>query len=162
MDHKNHDKVFFSTFAIVLSALFGIFFICIMAARMLDTGELHKDEEGSRARLEERIKPLGQVITDNSELAKLQAAAPKREPMSGEQVYAKLCTGCHAAGVMGAPKATDALAWAERRKALGGLDGLVASAIKGKGQMPARGGDPSLSDDEVKASVEHILKAAGI
>ncbi|HEX4895196.1 MAG TPA: c-type cytochrome [Solimonas sp.] len=162
MDHKNHDKVFFSTFAIVLSALFGIFFICIVAARILDTGEIHQDEAVTRGLLEERIKPLGQVITDNSELAKLQAAAPKREPMSGEQVYAKLCAGCHDAGVLGAPKTGDKLAWGERRKANGGLEGLVASAIKGKNQMPAKGGDPSLSDDEVKASVEHLLKLTGI
>ena len=36
MAHKNHDQVFFINFGMVLAALFGIFFVCIIAARLLD------------------------------------------------------------------------------------------------------------------------------
>ncbi len=161
MDHQNHDKVFFINFSMVMAGLFAIFFICIVAARLLDTGEVNADP-GANARIEARIKPVGSVITDEAALQQLAAAAPKREPLTGEQVNAKLCGGCHLAGVLGAPKESDKGAWAARLAAAGGLDGLVASAIKGKGAMPAKGGDPSLTEDEIKASVEHILKTAGL
>lgn len=161
MDHQNHDKVFFVNFGMVMAGLFAIFFICILAARLIDTGETINDP-GANARIEERIKPVGSVITDAAALQQLAAAAPKREPMSGEQVNAKLCGGCHLAGVLGAPKEGDKAAWSARRSAAGGLDGLVASAIKGKGAMPPKGGDPSLTDDEIKAAVEYILKHAGL
>ncbi|HEY0974656.1 MAG TPA: c-type cytochrome [Solimonas sp.] len=161
MDHQNHDKVFFVNFSMVMGGLFAIFVVCLVAASLIDTGEIHADPDAD-ARIEARIKPVGSVITDEAALLQLAAAAPKREPMTGEQVNTKLCAGCHMAGVMGAPKENDKGAWSARKSAAGGVDGLVASAIKGKGQMPAKGGDPSLTDDEVKAAVEVILKAAGV
>ena len=39
---------------------------------------------------------------------------------------------------------------------------LLASSIKGKNQMPARGGDASLSDAEMKAAIEEMLKQTGL
>ena len=36
------------------------------------------------------------------------------------------------------------------------------SAIKGKNAMPARGGDPSLSDEEVRAAVEYMREQSGV
>ena len=48
-----------------------------------------------------------------------------------------------------------------KRKAAG-MSALLANSIKGKNQMPARGGDPSLSDAEVKAAVELMLKQTGV
>lgn len=158
MEHKNHDQVFFRTFALVLGALFGIFFICIVAARLLDTGEVYADG-GAEARLVERIKPVGQVVTDPAVLVKMAAANKvARAAYTGEQVMQKVCTACHSAGLLDAPKTGDKAAWASRLKSNGGLDGLVASAIKGKGAMPPRGGDADLSDAEVKAAVELMLK----
>ena len=162
MAHKNHDQVFFINFGMVLAALFGIFFVCIVAARLLDAGDEHADPH-AQARLEERIKPVGQVITDPSVLVKMAAASQaSREPMTGEQVYAKVCTGCHAAGVLNAPKVGDKAAWSERLKAQGGLEGIVKKAISGINNMPPRGGDASLSDDEIKSAVEHMLKQTGL
>lgn len=157
MEHKNHDQVFFKTFALVLGALFGIFFVCIIAARILDTGEVY-DDGGAGARLEERIKPVGQVVTDPAVLVKMAAATKvARAPYSGEQVNQKVCAACHGSGLLGAPKTGDKGAWAARIKDAGGLDGLVASAIKGKASMPPRGGDGDLSDDEVAAAVKLLV-----
>jgi len=161
VDQNGHDKVFFSNFGMVMAGLFGIFFICIVAARMIVGGE-KKEDPAALARVEERIKPVATVITDPAALVKLAAAAPAREPMTGEQVNTKLCAGCHAAGVLGAPKTGDAAAWSARKSAAGGLDGLVNSALHGKNAMPPKGGDPSLSDDEIKAAVEFLLKQAGV
>jgi len=96
--NQNHDQVFFIQFGAVLAALFGIFFICIIAARSLDSGDEHADP-GALARLEARIKPVGEVVTDPAVLVKAAAAAQAARPvLTGEEVYAKVCTGCHAAG----------------------------------------------------------------
>ncbi len=80
----------------------------------------------------------------------------------GKAVFNKTCRMCHATGVAGAPKLGDKAAWAPRAKK--GLDTLVQHAIKGfkgsKGLMPARGGNPSLSDAEVKAAVQYMLDQA--
>lgn len=159
MDDKNHDKVFFQTFAIVLGALFSIFFICITAARMIDSaGEVYADE-GAKARLEERIRPAGQVVTDPAALLQLASAGKvAREPYTGPQLVQKVCGACHGTGMLGAPKAGDKAAWTPRLKANGGIDGLVASAIKGKGSMPPRGGDADVSDAELKAAITELTK----
>jgi len=38
-----------------------------------------------------------------------------------------------------------------------GTAGLLQSALKGKGAMPPKGGNPSLSDDDVRAAVEFMV-----
>jgi cytochrome c5 len=58
---------------------------------------------------------------------------------------------------MNAPKPGDKAAWAPRLAA--GIDGLTASAIKGKGMMPAKGGS-SASDAEIKAVVAYMVNAS--
>lgn len=161
MDHKDHDKVFFANFGMVMAALFGIFFVCILAANLIDSGDAHADP-ARVARIEERIKPVSNVVTDPAALVQVAAAAPARAPMTGEQVNGKLCAGCHGAGVLGAPKTGDKAAWAARLSAAGGAAALAASAAKGKNAMPPKGGDPSLSDDEIRAAVEYLLKQSGV
>ncbi|MBL0289967.1 MAG: cytochrome c5 family protein [Betaproteobacteria bacterium] len=84
------------------------------------------------------------------------AAAPAAA--DGKKVYDTACVACHATGVAGAPKFADKAAWAPRLKT--GADALYASALKGKGAMPAKGGNAALSDAEVKASVDYMTAAA--
>lgn len=159
MEHKDHDKVFVSTFGLVLAALGAIFFVCIIAARMLIPEQAPTPEV--LAKLEERIKPIGQVVTDPAALIKVKAKV-ERAPFTAEQVLSNACNACHTAGILGAPKDGDKAAWAARAAAAGGLEGLTASAIKGKNSMPARGGNPDLSDEEIKAAVAAMLKQAGV
>lgn len=77
----------------------------------------------------------------------------------GKSVYNKTCSLCHAAGVAGAPKPGDKADWGPRIAQ--GNDTLYKHAIEGftgsKGAMPARGGGASLTDDEVKAAVDHMV-----
>lgn len=161
MEHKDHDKVFFVNFAMVLGALFGIFFICVLAARLLVGGGM-RDEGEDAARLEDRIRPVGTVVTDPSALVKVAVAAPVRAPYTGADVAARVCNACHLAAVLGAPKNGDTAAWDARKQAAGGLDGLVASAIKGKNAMPPRGGAVDLTDDELRAAIEQLMKQPGV
>ena len=78
---------------------------------------------------------------------------------TGEQVYKAVCAGCHDAGAAGAPKFADAAAWAGPNAT--GLQAMVASVIKGKGAMPAKGGNPALDDFEVARAVVYMANSAG-
>lgn len=159
MDTHNHDKVFIVTFLAVLGFL-GAFTVAILIIANVLAPEA--PAEIAQTRIEERIKPIGQVITDPAALLKVSAApAAARAPMSGADVVAKNCSACHGTGVLDAPKIGDKTAWG-KLKAVDGLAGLVASTIKGKNAMPPRGGDPSLTDAEIKAAVEQMLKQAGV
>lgn len=89
-----------------------------------------------------------------------QGAAPAGDDLAtGEKVFKQTCSLCHAAGVGGAPRFGDAADWGKRAEQ--GMDTLYTHAINGftgqKGMMPAKGGNTSLSDDEVKAAVHYMV-----
>ena len=87
------------------------------------------------------------------------APAPAAAPASGagEALYKQVCVACHAAGVAGAPKLGDKAAWAPRIGT--GLETLYASATKGKGAMPPKGGSAA-SDADIHAAVDYMVSAA--
>lgn len=89
--------------------------------------------------------------------APAKAAAPmtKADLVKGQQAYTQACAFCHDKGIAGAPKTGDKTVWSARLAK--GNDALYASALKGKGAMPAKGGNPSLSDDKVKAAVDYLV-----
>jgi cytochrome c5 len=155
---QNPDKVFMANFSKVMAGLGAIFAICLIAASFVAGVEI-RDSEGLEALKAERLAPIGRVATDSSQLT-VAVADTQREPLSGAEVNERVCAGCHAAGVLGAPKTGDNVAWSERFAQ--GLDTLVEHSINGIRQMPARGGDSSLSDDEVRDAVVHLLEAADI
>ena len=92
-------------------------------------------------------------------VAAAAASAPAVAGKSGEEVYKSVCLMCHAAGLMNAPKFGDKAQWAPRIAQ--GYDTLVSHAVKGIRTMPAKGGNPALSDAEVAAAVKHMANAAG-
>ena len=89
------------------------------------------------------------------------AAPQKAGPADGKAVYDKVCFACHQQSVAGSPKLGDKDAWAPRLKQ--GIDGLVQSVIKGKGAMPPRAGNPSLSDAEIarRGGLHGLAKQVG-
>jgi cytochrome c5 len=98
-----------------------------------------------------------------------EAAAPTAAPAApmaaggntakGEDIYKQTCFACHAAGVAGAPKLGDKAAWAPRIAQ--GIDTLYTHSIKGfqgkAGMMPAKGGNVTLPDADVKAAVDYMV-----
>jgi cytochrome c5 len=92
------------------------------------------------------------------------AATPTTAALAvdGAAIYKKSCSLCHAGGVAGAPKFGDKAQWTERIAQ--GNEVLYTHAIKGfkgkTGVMPAKGGSASLTDDQVKAAVDHMVAAA--
>jgi cytochrome c5 len=77
----------------------------------------------------------------------------------GEPVYRATCAACHDAGVAGAPKLGDAAAWQGRLDK--GVDAMLEIVVRGvqgySGTMPPRGGNPALSDAELRGAIEFML-----
>ena len=78
-----------------------------------------------------------------------------------ESVYNGLCVNCHGIAALAAmiPQTGDTAAWGPRIDK--GIDILYGNAINGYtgelGMMPAKGGNPALNDEEVKAAVDYII-----
>ena len=81
---------------------------------------------------------------------------------SGQEVYGAACAVCHQAGVAGAPKFGDSGAWQARIAK--GNDKLYSNAINGyvgkAGVMPAKGGRPDLSNEEVENAVDYMTESS--
>ena len=73
----------------------------------------------------------------------------------GKVIYVQTCAACHANGVANAPRLADKAAWEPRLKS--GKDALLVSVLKGKGAMPPKGGNASLSEDDVRAALDYIV-----
>ena len=120
-----------------------------------------------------RLKPVGELVLA-SDLLPVdgkpeegigQTASVAIAPVAAasgadkiQAIYTASCAACHMSGAAGAPKQGDKLAWAPRIK--NGNGALYNSAIKGKNAMPAKGGNASLSDDDVKAVVDYMVSQA--
>src|SRR5262245_56399068 len=97
-----------------------------------------------------RIAPVG--VSDYKDVTDVKSMK------TGEQVFQAQCTACHATGAVGAPKLGDEAAWGPRVKT--GLDALMNSALKGKGNMPPQGGGDA-TDFEIARAVGFMANNSG-
>ena len=137
---------------IVLSFILPIIII-ILLVKLVTTGEQvgAGSDILSPEATQKRIAPV-------AKLDLVDASGPKVFK-TGEQVYKAVCAGCHDSGAAGAPKFADAAAWAGPNAT--GLQSMVASVVKGKGAMPAKGGNPALDDFEIERAVVYLANSAG-
>jgi cytochrome c5 len=106
-----------------------------------------------------RIKP---VVTLADLLGDTSKADQESQPVaakSAKELFDGACMACHGTGVAGAPKLGDTVAWQPRFEV--GVDGLLSSAIAGKGAMPPNGGT-TYSEDEIRSVIEFMLSEAGL
>ena len=88
-------------------------------------------------------------------LAALAFAFPFQAQADGKSTYEGVCAGCHATGVLGAPRYGNAADWAPRLR--NGLPALYRSAIAGTAKgMPPKAGRNDLSDAEIRAAVDYM------
>ena len=140
----------------------------IVATVQIITGGLNVDPTSlgfSEEAVAARLKPVGEVRLAGAAaavaapvVAAAQPAAAAAKPKSGQEVYQQVCAVCHGAGVAGAPKTADKAAWKPRIAQ--GVATLYTHAIGGIRMMPAKGGNPGLSDAEVKAAVDYLVAQA--
>ncbi|TBR09716.1 MAG: cytochrome c5 family protein [Lysobacter sp.] len=166
---RNYDLVFLKKFSMLIVFLVAVMLSLILAALYLN-GKLPHERDPAMARLtEERIAPAGAVYAGQTGAAQQAAASAAAAAAAASQVayggtkdgsviFGQLCSGCHGSGAGGAPMLTRA-AWAARIAK--GADTLHKHAIEGyqgtAGVMPAKGGNPSLTDEQVIATVDWML-----
>ncbi len=149
-----------------VSAILMLFIFVLVAHHRSIADRIRLDRSAllsTASSVAERIKPVGQisVVSAETQLQPEKKAAATAQPPSrnGQQVYQASCVVCHGAGIAGAPKLEDKGQWAKRIAK--GVDTLYASAVNGvqgsAGVMPARGGNPALSNAEVRAAVDYML-----
>ena len=167
---RNYDLDFLKHFSMVIAFLMAVTLGLILFAVYLH-GALPQEVSPIEAkRTENRIAPAGAVFAGASGEAAKAAAdeAAKKAAMSqvayggtmdGAVIYDNLCAGCHKSGAGGAPTMTAAGMGARAGQ---GKDLLYQHAIEGfqgsAGVMPAKGGNPALTDDQVKATVDWMLE----
>lgn len=88
--------------------------------------------------------------------ATTDAAGPKAD---GKAIFESTCKLCHGGNIPGAPVVGKKEDWAVRIKQ--GQETLHKHALEGFNSMPAKGGNASLSDDEVKAAVDYMANQSG-
>jgi cytochrome c5 len=183
-DHHHHDPIEDNidthpvklAIGVVIGAaalIVGILLLAQFAVGAYGARSMKNDPAMSPEQVAKRLAPVAVVSIDpNAPPPAAAAAAPAVAAVtvpaaasktasaggSGKATYDSVCTVCHAAGVAGAPKFGDKAAWAPRIKT--GADALHASALKGKGAMPPKGGNPALSDADVQAAVDYMVAAA--
>jgi len=83
------------------------------------------------------------------------APEPEAPPHPGLAIWEGTCKVCHGVGLAGAPIAGNQKAWAKRLAR--GKESMYGHALKGWGDMPARGGNTDLTDEEVKLAVDYMV-----
>lgn len=166
---RNYDLDFLKHFSMVIAFLMAVTLGLILFSVYLH-GELpHEVSPVEAKRTENRIAPAGAVFAGASgEAAKAAADAAAKAAaasqvayggtLDGAVIYDNLCAGCHKSGAGGAPLLT---ATGLGARASVGKETLHKHAIEGytgsAGVMPAKGGNPALTDDQVKATVDWML-----
>jgi cytochrome c5 len=168
------DQSFLRQFSMMIGGLAVLTVVLILSALAIYSHEPKETNPNEPAKIAERIAPAGAVYAGNTGRAAMQAAADAASKAAASQVayggttdgkaiYDHLCTSCHTAGIAGAPKLGDKSMWGPRIAQ--GLDVLVKHATEGYhgpdgNFMPPKGGNPALSEAQVKAAVSWIVGQA--
>ena len=162
-DEQMNDSTFNRLFIlmVITMTVLTVIIVVIAAYASSDVNERldARSELENSASIKERLEPVGQFNSAESTQA---APAASAEPvvLSPAEAYAG-CAACHDAGIAGAPAMGDKAAWSSR--VAQGIDTLYEHAIQGfqgqAGYMPAKGGNAALSDESVKAAVDHMVQA---
>jgi cytochrome c5 len=139
---------------ILLVLAFAVPITLIVMLSQLVTGSIEAGKASpgmSDEAIAKRLQPVGEVVVAD-------VSAPRVEK-SGKEVVEAVCAACHATGALNAPKIGDKTAWTKLIKQ--GLGIITKDAINGIRQMPARGGNPDLTDIEVERAVVYMANQAG-
>ncbi len=131
--------------------IFGLILVCAVVLGLLIAKPAGEDAAPVVANVEKNIEPVAAV--------EVAAASDVHVEKSGAEVVKGGCAMCHAAGLMNAPKIGDQAQWEPRIAQ--GYETLVKHAINGIRTMPAKGGNPALTDGEIAAAVAEMANQSG-
>jgi cytochrome c5 len=167
---RNYDLDFLKRFALVVGFLALVTFGLILFGIHLNGLIPAEVTPLAQQRQQARIAPEGAVYAGATGAAAQAAASAAAQAaassqvayggtLDGSVVFNNLCTGCHTSGAGKAPT-LDKAHWTARIAQ--GKDTLYKHAIEGYtgpdgGVMPAKGGNPALTDEQVKATVDWML-----
>ncbi|HKV97674.1 MAG TPA: c-type cytochrome [Gammaproteobacteria bacterium] len=165
---KRHDQHFYDSFLLVFGVL-ALFAICVywiaMSVANKSPGSYDLGGAMQEKLIDQRLAPIGDVRiagnanTQTESPAPAPAAGAASVSESGKQIWEGTCSACHQAGVLGAPKIGDKAEWAPHLAK--GLPVLEQHALHGFLQMPAKGGNPSLTDAQVIKALEYMISQSG-
>lgn len=166
---STHDSVFLKRFSMIIAFLVVVTILLVAAATYLYTFHPTEPNAVNAQRTAERLQPVGAVHSGETGAAAIAAAAQAASAaaatqvafdgsLDGSVIYNGACTACHGTGAAGAPMLTKD-AWAARQAQ--GVETLVKHATEGfqgaAGIMPAKGGNPAISDEQIDATVRWML-----
>ena len=164
---RNYDLDFLKKFSMVIGFLALLTVGLILFAHHLQGTLPVEVDPAAVQRTQARIAPVGAVYAGATgaaaQAAAAQAAAAASSQvayggtMDGAVVFNNLCTGCHTSGAGGAPTLTAAGLGARASKGTETLYKHAIEGFQGAGVMPPKGGNPALTDDQVKATVDWML-----
>jgi cytochrome c5 len=148
-----------------VALIVAIIMLAQFAVGMWGGRSLENDPAMKPEALAARIAPVAKLqlqgtaevapAPQGAKVAAVAAAPAAAGKPDGKKTYDTACMACHATGAANAPKLGDKAAWAPRIKT--GAATLYASALKGKGAMPPKGGNAALPDADVKAAVDYLV-----
>ena len=151
MTKTTPQQFFFALWGGLFAPLFAILLVVGLVAKIQGSHSTEQSMAYNDVAVEERIHPAGEL-----NLADPNAVHVDK---TGAEVYGAVCIGCHASGALGAPKFENKGEWSARIAQ--GYDTLIKHALEGIRQMPARGGNPDLTDIEIANAVAYMANAAG-
>ena len=148
---NNHDEQTSPSTLQPMVIIFGLILAVTVVVSLMLAKPAAEEPVPVAANTEANIKPVATV----------EVAAPMTEHVakSGAEVVKGGCAMCHAAGLMNAPKIGDKAQWEPRIAQ--GYETLVSHAVNGIRTMPAKGGNPDLSEAEIAAAVAEMANQAG-
>lgn len=88
-------------------------------------------------------------------LAPTDGIAVASDRQIGREVFLQNCAACHVSGVAQAPRINVIAEWEPRLA--NGRQNLLNSVLRGKGGMPPKGGNASISDAQATAALDYIV-----
>jgi cytochrome c5 len=131
--------------------IFGLILVCAVVLGLLIAKPAGEATVTVVANVEKNIAPVAVV--------EVAVASDVHVEKSGAEVVKGGCAMCHAAGLMSAPIIGDKAQWEPRIAQ--GYETLVKHAINGIRTMPAKGGNPALTDGEIASAVLEMANQSG-
>lgn len=162
---KEQDQIFIQNFIIILVMMLGMVAIFVIIARTIGTDDVKIAKQRALV-IAEQTLPVASVKRATETVTSAPSAdgsVAVADANPGKTVYDGLCFSCHGSGLPNIPQVGKVEDWTDRitqgsallyERAINGYVGASGMA------MPAKGGNATLSDDQIKAAVDYMVSSS--